>query len=802
MLCLALARTSSFLILAHFGDPLSYARPVFLHRLLGFIVCILWCGYNVTNALAQAPSTLAYSDAAEHARRLALATQSMSADPRVDSSGRRPVIGIALEGGGALGLAHIGVLEWMEQHRVPIDRVSGTSMGAMVGALFASGRSPEELRQLAESNVFEDMFTLQPALSHLSFRRREDRNDIPDALTLGLKGGSVSLGNALLTDDRVNAFLSGELAAYNAEGLNFDGLPIPFRCVATDLTDLKPMVFNSGSLALAVRSSMSIPGVFPPVRFNGHVLVDGAIMDNLPTDVLAQDLHADIVIAVHLGDAAFEEKDAASLVSVFARSLAAGTSRNEETSRGFANIQILPQVNKFSPVSYDQAAALMKAGYDAAELQRDKLLPYALSEDAWKSYRAALNARKRPAPGQIEVVKVEGPTPAVSATLQRQADKLANKPFDEHRTEALISDIRGGGALDAYYDTFHTPNPAGADKTAVPTDNGIVIHWKPNWDGPPYLLIGTDVAAMNSNVTSAVFNVRFVDENLGGAGAELRSDVRLGYLTRLSTEYYRPIASSRFFLQPRLQLLRQPVYFWEDQKRISERFLQRAGGGLDLGATWNRNFQTAIEYRASTIRWTLKEGADDSSTPYLSGTTQSVAAHILFSNRTAELASPRGTLLDLRAGRLLPTAGSSEAPFMNLRARQSFLLSPKDLIVLTGSADTYFRNDVADPLRFTLGGPARLSASSIDEYRGTDTALTQALFLRRVAGLPTGLGQGVYFISGYEAGSVWSPERPSFLRQDGLAGVLLNTPLGALTVGGSVGDAAHRKIFFTLGKLF
>jgi NTE family protein len=357
--------------------------------------------------------------------------------------------------------------------------------------------------------------------------------------------------------------------------------------------------------------------------------------------------------------------------------------------------------------------------------------------------------------------------------------------------------------LDAYYETYHTPS-APYQQVAQPSDldNAVVLRWHPKVEGPPYLLLGTDVIAMNSNVTSTIFDMRFLDQNLGGYGSELRADARLGYLTNLDAEYYRPIGNRGLFVQPRVQLLRQPVYFWDDQKRVSERFLQRAGGGLDVGATLSRNFQIALEYGASTIRWKLVEGADDSPNQHLSGSLDTAAVHTVYSNRTAEIASPRGSQIDLTVGHIIHATDSLDAPFLMVNAKHSFTFGQKNLLSLSADANTYFRHNVADPLRFTLGGPLRLYASSIDEYRGTDTVLTRAIYLRRVAKLPTGLGQGVYLTTGYEAGSIWSPEQHSILRQDVVGGVLLSTPLGAITVGGAIGDDDHRKVFFTFGKLF
>ncbi len=234
---------------------------------------------------------------------------------------------------------------------------------------------------------------------------------------------------------------------------------------------------------------------------------------------------------------------------------------------------------------------------------------------------------------------------------------------------------------------------------------------------------------------------------------------------------------------------------------MSERFLQNAGGGFDLGLAASQNLQASLEYRASTIRWKLVSGSDSSPTPQLSGRVESAAAHVVYTTRTAAIASPHGTQVDFTYGHLFDTSASADAPFSKLSARQSFTFARTNLISLSTEVDTYFRNNVADPLRFTLGGPLRLYASSVDEYRGTDTELVRAIYLRRIASLPTGIGQGIYLTGGYEQGNVWSPEHPVIFRQDGFGGVLLSTPVGAITFGGAIGDADHRKIFFTFGKV-
>jgi NTE family protein len=237
-------------------------------------------------------------------------------------------------------------------------------------------------------------------------------------------------------------------------------------------------------------------------------------------------------------------------------------------------------------------------------------------------------------------------------------------------------------------------------------------------------MLGADVTATTSNVTRNTIDFRYVHRDLGGFGSELRADVRVGFLTQLSTEYYRRLTTSGLFLQPHLGIIRQPVYSWSDQKRVSERFEQLAGGGLDFGRTFNRNAQLSAEWRMQTVRWDLTLGKDDGTN--ISGTVQSGALHFAYDSAVTGAVSPRGLRLDVVAGSLFHTVGSETAPLLQIRTSKTYTLREKNIIGFRSDVDTYFRRDVADPLRFTLGGPLRLSASSIDEYRGTDAFLIRS----------------------------------------------------------------------------
>ena len=709
----------------------------------------------------------------------------------------RPSIGLVLDGGGALGLAHIGVLKWFEENRIPVDRITGTSMGSLIGALYATGRSAEEIEEVATGAELPNIFHLSVDYDQLSYRRREDRREMPGAFQVGLKGG-ISLRNSLLTDRGLNAFLHDEFQNYDGDHLSFDELPIPFRCVSTDLNTLHRVVFYGGSIPLAVRASIAIPGIFAPVKYQDHYLVDGAIMENLPTGVAKHDLRSEVVIAVLLPSTEFTESDVASVVGVFARAFSAGTARNERESVKLANVLLTPDTGKYGVGAYAKAKELIDVGYAAADAQRETLLKYQLSPEAWKEYLADKRERRQGHPGLLKTVKIQGGSPGAQRSVSKSMKPLEGKPIEAKPTIQALNRVQDNQTYEAEFVTLAPRRP---DGTVAPGPvNGVLVNLEPTRNGPPFLLVGADITAMTGNVTRGTFDLRLINNNFGGYRSELRTDLRVGFLTQASTEYYRRLREDGLFVQPHAGLLREPVYIYNNQQRIAERLQQNAGGGIDFGRTYHSRAQLAAEWRYETVRWHSQIGSD--SRRDISGTMQTGVLHYTYNSLNTAQLSTQGVLFDVAGGALYNTVASQDAPVAHLTVLRSVEFADKHIVGLAISGDTYFRRKVADPLRFTLGGPFRLSASSIDEYRGTDDILVRAAYLRRVATLPTQLGDGLYITGAYEAGGMWLPEQPSFLRQDGVLGVLATTPLGSITLGGAVGDAGRRKIFFTFGRLF
>src|ERR1700675_3517840 len=320
------------------------------------------------------------------------------------SGSQRPRIGLVLEGGGALGLAHVGVIKWLEENRIPVDVVAGTSRGALVGGIYASGESPDQLSALIRSINWSEVLTGVTPYRDLSFRRKEDRREYQNAFEFGLKKGA-QFPSGFTSGQQVGLILDRVGLPYS-EMKSFDQLPIPFRCVATDLVAGDSYVFDHGSLAEAMRASMSLPAFFTPVREGNHLWIDGGILDNLPVDV-ARQMGADIVIAVHLSPAPLNPKTPLSSVGVLARSAAVSIAINELRSMQDADILLTADVAGFDYTDYSLFAKIEAEGYQAAQKKTVLLSRLQVDENEWQQIVAARQAKRRPVPVP-EFVEVTG----------------------------------------------------------------------------------------------------------------------------------------------------------------------------------------------------------------------------------------------------------------------------------------------------------------------------------------------------------------------------------------------------------
>ena len=703
-------------------------------------------------------------------------------------------------------MSEIGVLEWFEDHHIPVDVIAGTSMGCMLSALYSSGKTIDQLKAVMNDQVFSSVFSLGTSYKALNYRRREDSRALPNAITAGLKHG-VSFRNSVLVDQGLNAFLDRQFLAYNDE-TDFNSLPIPLRCIATDLTDADFVTFARGSIPDAVRASVSIPGVYRPYRIDGHEFVDGAVLDNLPTQTV-HDMQADVVLAVSLPIAPVSQNDFDSILGVVQRSFSVAIEGNERRSRSLATLVITPDLKGYNATDYLKTRELAALGYKAAEEHKDELLKYAIDDKQWSAYIASRVSRMPGPPGTVLHVHVKAPNQQVAQAVQRSFRTIVDKPVDPKTIEALLDQVRSDGRYDADYTVGYETKPdapvPGAPPTPFSPNRPVVqVTVTDKRNGPPFLLVGANVEAETSGTTRATLEAVLIDQDLGGYGSELRAHIKVGFLTDLNAEYYRRLSSlgqntGGLFLAPQGGLLREPYYIYQNQKQLSERMLQNAGGGVDIGWSDQREQELRLGWQAGQVRWTPLVGTDLQ--PNVIGTMQRARLRYVFDNQDRALVPQFGIRIETQAAYLYNSVDSPNTPQFTAKIAYSHQIA-KNIFLMGAEGGTMLNHNVAQPFRFTLGGPLRLTASAIDEYRGTDYFLLEPAMLRRIAQLPRPLGQSIYIGAGYEAGQMRAPGLPTITRQDGYFGIVAETPLGIITFAPAIGDDGYRKLVFTLGKLF
>ncbi len=711
------------------------------------------------------------------------------APPPTDLPKDRPVIGLALGGGAALALSEIGVLEWFEQHHIPVDVIAGTSMGSILAALYSTGHTPEEMKHILTEDSVNTVFRIQPAYTSQSFRRREDSREIPNAVTVGLKHG-VSFRNSLLADNGLNELLDKEFLRYNDQ-TDFNTLPIPFRCQATDLNAARTVTFARGSLQDAVRASASIPGVFRPFAMDGHEYVDGAILENLPTpDVKA--MNADVILAVSLKLEPVGKGDLDSIIGVLQRAFAVGIENNEERDRKLANVVIMPDTSDFSSTDYLKIDALARKGYEAAEANKAALLKYAVTDEQWQAYLAHRASKQHGSPGTVRMVRVNAPNTSVKVAALREFASLVGQPVDTNKIDAALARLRADGRYDADYTVGYDKDQPDRPILLVTVDN--------KRNGPPFYNIGFNLQAQSGGVTRATVDTTLLYQDLGGYGSELRTHIDFGFNTRLESEYYYKPDRFGFFLAPRAGIQRTPYYIYQGNYPIAERLAQFGGFAADAGWSNGSTQEVRAGWQFDQVQWNYTTGNDGQ--PDYRSLAQLGRVQYTFDSQDRALVPQYGIRSTSTLGYLYGTVNSPGTVKFTSTINFAHVLSRNNLLLMNMEGGTLLHRAVAEPFRFTLGGPFRLSGSAIDQYRGTDYFLFTPGYMRRLRRLPAPLGQSLYLGGFYELGQMRAPGQADLTRQDAFFGIFAETPIGVISIGPALGNGGERKLVFTIGRFF
>jgi NTE family protein len=704
------------------------------------------------------------------------------AQPPVPAHRQR--IGLALSGGGALGLAEIGVIQWMEENHIPVS---------IIGAMYATGMSAAEMQKFVEKIDWVEALRPEPGYAQLSFRRKQDRRDFLINAPLGLKHG-LNGPNGFNSGQGVGLLLD-RIAFAESGAASFDDLPIPFRCVATDMLSGEGVVLRDGPLAQAVRASMAIPGVFTPVELNGRVLADGGMVQNVPVET-ALAMGADAVIAVELRLPPGDVKELGTLTGVLTRAVDVMITQNEHYSLALAKATVTIAMNGFAATDYSRVKELVKLGRRSAESQSAALLPYALQDPAeWQHYLAARAARKHRPAGKIDTLEVAGADPDTSARIQHRLSKALQDSLDLSKLDTQLTRISGEGQFDRLgYEGF--------TQNGVPALR-ITTHDKSY--GPPFvdLAVNVDGSGVAAFDFSAGARVTFLD--IAHHGGEWRNDLLFGSSNLGATELYQPLGQSRFFISPYAFASKFARNSFTGLTRVAVFGDERAGGGFDIGYNSGRRSEFRIGYEIFDGKLSPLIGA--AGLPIVNGSTGEFRARYVWDGQDSPSVPSSGTRVVTTLSRVLQSPGLAH-PIGQLDVQTSSFLrvGPKTSLFFDISGGTTFRGSAGPFQVFALGGPFRLGAYLPQEFLGNHYVYSSLGFRRELYRLPALVGRKIYWGGWYEAGSAFGTAAldpgPIVVRGTFNLGVIADTIVGPIALAGSISPTGQSRVNFSIGRLF
>jgi NTE family protein len=453
--------------------------------------------------------------------------------PSTASAPRRPVVGLVLSGGGARGFAHVGVLRALEEAHVPVDLVVGTSMGAIVGGLYASGMTPQALQAELLSIPWDTLFERRAPRPTLPQRRKEDDFNLLPIVELGFRDGEFRVPTGAVST-RSLEWLLRHFTLHTRKVDHFDALSIPFRAVATDMETGEPVVLDRGDLAAALRASMSVPGVFSPLEMDGRILGDGGLVNNLPVDV-ARAMGADVVIAVNIGTPLAGRETLNDVLGVSQQMINILTEQNVQRSIALLTVNDLllsPSLGKHSSADFDHAEEISRVGLDYGQSVGEALARFAVSPDDYAQWQLSRQAHTEPLPGALAYVRFDGVPPQQAAQLSKLVDTQAGQALDPAKLSGDLEQLSASGDYDQV-DYRLVPDPH-------TLQDGLVFELKENDWGPNYLRAGLDLHT-NFRGDSA-FNLRLSHSRhwLTESGTEWRNQLGIGATTEARTELYHP----------------------------------------------------------------------------------------------------------------------------------------------------------------------------------------------------------------------------------------------------------------------
>lgn len=514
----------------------------------------------------------------------------------------RPRIGLVLSGGGARGLAHVGVLKVLEREGIPVHAIAGTSMGAIIGGLYASGMSAQQLEEVLLKIQWDRVFAARVERPYLSQRRKEEDFEISSIIELGIRNGELRLPLGAISGRGLESLLRHYTLRVSQVD-RFDALPIPYRAVATDMESGKMVVMQHGDLALAMRSSMSVPGVFAPTEREGLILGDGGLVNNLPVDVVRA-MGVDVVIAVNIGTPLSPRDTLGSATGLTSQMLNILTEQNVQRSLAQLKPQdvlVQPSLGALTSADFNETAAFIALGEQGAQAVLARLQALALPAPDYAQWRLAQPSFPR-LQGKVTAIKVEGSTQTRPERLLPTLETQPGQTFDLAKVERDTQRLAATGDY-RRADFVLRPDPSD------PSGNTLTFELEDKPWGPNYIGVGLD---LSTNFTGdSAFNLKISHNRhwLDDSGSEWRNRIQLGEVPRWFTEWYRPLnwrlaGSSDWFAAAWAVTERRKLNRYAgDSNTLLARYDRRSERiGLDLGQPWGRFGEVRLGWSLGVIR--------------------------------------------------------------------------------------------------------------------------------------------------------------------------------------------------------
>ncbi len=706
---------------------------------------------------------------------------------------QRPKIGVALSGGGARGAAHVGVLRVLEELRIPVDYIAGTSMGSIIAGLYASGMTLDEIEHALVTMDWEHIFDDDPPREELSFRRKRDDDLYLIKAKPGIRDGELKFPAGLIQGQKFDLALR-RLTLPVVAIEDFDQLAIPFRAVASDIGTGQEVVLGNGDLARAMRASMAVPGAFAPALIGGKVLVDGGITNNLPISVV-RDMGADIVIAVDISTPLADPDEVRNVLEITAQLTSIMTRTNTEqqiASLTDRDILIVPDLGEVSSADFTRAGEAIPSGQAAAEAKRARLARLSVSEKAYQAHLAARNLPSRDLP-LVQFVRIENDSQLADQAIRERLHITTGEPLDREQLEQDISNIYG-------LELFER-----VDYDVVEEDGqtGVVVDARARSWGPDYLQFGVELSSDFGGESAYDFGVAYLKTAINDLGGEVRLGAQLGQNPAIVADWYQPLDyGARYFFEPKIGygVTLVTVYTEDGKDKLAEYEVTQARLELAAGRNLGAYGEARLGYRWGTGDVDRNVGSLD--LPEGSFDSGSVFGRLSVDRLDNSYFPSEGYKGSLEYELFREELGNDEELDqlkINLGYFETF---GAHTFGVAGRFNTTIDGTAQVQNRYRMGGFLDLSGFNNDALSGEHSAILAGVYYRRfnqLKFLPWYVGGSL------ELGNVWEDRDDISVDSAIVSGSVFlgaDTPIGPFYTGYGYAEGGNSSLFLFLGKTF